>query len=263
MNTPRILKCSDLPLCSRGSYKISKISNKQVLIDYASAEAGRFYLFSQVDCESLALTACLGTAKWIKLFKKLTIQKRDAVPHLRGWEHISKNEIQQKPGLPISSTVRGNDASNYKFLKEDNRERNRARQGGKCRNLMNNINKSVAMHKNLAFPDFNYSIKLALKLVCIKSMKNNAFNFKYVSWFPMHLIYHLILHILLKFHILIILLCIGNLTEASQKFNIIPRAKQLINWWLNVTPKPVLYTIVLKPENVPFKIYHFSMKKKN
>ena len=78
----------------------------------------------------------------------------------------------------------------------------------------------------------------------------------------MHLIYHLILHILLKFHILIILLCIGNLTEALQKFNIIPRAKQLINWWLNVTPKPVLYTIVLKPENVPFKIYHFSMKKK-
>lgn len=78
----------------------------------------------------------------------------------------------------------------------------------------------------------------------------------------MHLIYHLILHILLKFHILIILFCIGNLTEALQKFNIIPRAKQLINWLLNVTPKLVPYTIVLKQQNVPFKIYHFSMKKK-
>lgn len=36
------------------------------------------------------------------------------------------------------------------------------------RSLMNNINKSVAMHKNLTFPDFNYSIKLTLKLVSIK-----------------------------------------------------------------------------------------------
>lgn len=33
---------------------------------------------------------------------------------------------------------------------------------------MNNINESVAMHKKLTFPDFNYSIKLTLKLVCIK-----------------------------------------------------------------------------------------------
>lgn len=168
MNTPRILTCSNLPLCSRGSYKKSKISNRQVLIDYASAEAGRFYLSSQVDCESLVLTTCLCTAKWIKFFKNSTIRKGDAMPHLRGWEHISKNEIQQKTGLPISSTVQGNSASNYKFFKEDNREWNRVKQWGKCRNLMNNINKTVATHKNLTFPDFNYSIKLTLKLVSIK-----------------------------------------------------------------------------------------------
>lgn len=82
---------------------------------------------------SLVLTTCLCTAKWIKFFKNLTIQKGDAVPHLRGWEHISKNEIQQKTGLPISSTVQGNNASNYKFFKEDYREWNRVKQWGKCR----------------------------------------------------------------------------------------------------------------------------------
>lgn len=87
---PGILECLNLQLCCRGCCNISKISSSQVLIDYASAEAGRFYLFSQVDCESLILTTCPCTAKWIKLFKKFTIQKRDAVPHLMVWEHLWK-----------------------------------------------------------------------------------------------------------------------------------------------------------------------------
>lgn len=120
--TPRILEYSNLHLCCGGSYKISKITNSHVLIDYASAEAGRFYLFSQVDCESQVLTTCRCTVKWIKLFKKLTIQERDAVPHLRVWEHIFENEIQQKPGLPTFSTMQGNNASNYGVWIEDNRE---------------------------------------------------------------------------------------------------------------------------------------------